>query len=108
MQAIHDGAMRILEEIGIEFLNPEAVEYLRASGGCEIDGENVRMGRDFVMEMIAKAPAQLDDHAAQPRPGGHHRRRHLNFGNVSSPPNYWDSNTRPQGARHARACAGTC
>ena len=32
--AIHDGAMRILEEIGIEFLNPEAVEILRASGGC--------------------------------------------------------------------------
>ena len=39
--AIHDGAMRILEEIGIEFLNPEAVAILRGSGGCEITGENV-------------------------------------------------------------------
>ena len=77
VQAVHDGAMRILEEIGIEFLNPEAVEILRASGGCEINGENVRMGRDFVMEMIAKAPGKLDHHAAQPGPamtmgGGNH------------------------------------
>ena len=35
--AIHDGAMRILEEIGIEFLNPEALEILREAG-CTIDG----------------------------------------------------------------------
>ncbi len=27
--AIHDGAMRILEDIGIEFLNPEACAILR-------------------------------------------------------------------------------
>ncbi len=88
--AIHDGAMRILEEIGIEFLNPEAIEYLRASGGCEINGENVRMGRDFVMEMIAKAPEQWTITPRNPDRqltiGGNH----LNFGNVSSPPSYWD------------------
>ena len=57
--AIHDGAMRILEEIGIAFLNPEAVEILRASGGCEIDGDTIRMGRDFVMEMVGKALAAI-------------------------------------------------
>ena len=90
VQAIHDGAMRILEEIGIEFLNEEAVEILRSSGGCTINGENVRMGRDFVMEMIAKAPRQWQITPRNPdrriTMGG----RHLNFGNVSSPPSYWD------------------
>src|SRR6056297_2627185 len=90
MAAIHDGAMRILEEIGIAFLNPEAVEILRASGGCTIDGENVRMGREFVMEMVAKAPAQWTITPRNPNRtltiGGNH----LNFGNVSSPPSYWD------------------
>ena len=30
VQAIHDGAMRVLEEIGIEFLNEEAREVLKA------------------------------------------------------------------------------
>ncbi len=49
--AIHDGAMRILEEIGIEFLHPDAVETFRQAG-CIIDGENVRMGRDMVMEQV--------------------------------------------------------
>jgi len=93
VQAVHDGAMRILEEIGIEFLNPEAVEILRASGGCTINGENVRMGRDFVMEMIAKAPEQWTitprNPAREITMGG----PHLNFGNVSSPPSYWDLTT---------------
>src|SRR6056297_325453 len=90
VQAVHDGAMRILEEIGIEFLNPEALEILRAAGGCEINGENVRMGRDFVMEMIGKAPESWTitprNPARQLTIGGNH----LNFGNVSSPPSYWD------------------
>ncbi|EDM71665.1 trimethylamine methyltransferase family protein [Roseobacter sp. AzwK-3b] len=88
--AIHDGAMRILEEIGIEFLNPEALEVLRGSGGCTIRGENVRMGRDFVMDMIAKAPREWTitprNPARQLAIGG----RNMVFGNVSSPPNYWD------------------
>ena len=89
VQAIHDGAMRILEEIGIEFLNAEALEILREAG-CIIDGENVRMGRDWVMEMVAKAPSQFDITPRNPDRkitlgGGH-----ILFGNVSSPPNYWD------------------
>ena len=88
--AIHDGAMRILEEIGIEILNPEALELFRADGGCTIEGENVRMGRDYVMEMIAKAPDSWDITPRNPERkitiGG----KHLNFGNVSSPPSYWD------------------
>jgi len=90
--AVHDGAMRILEEIGLEILNPEALEIFRASGGCTIDGENVRMGRDYVMEHIAKAPSQW---TITPRNvdrkltvGGNN----LLFGNVSSPPSYWDMN----------------
>lgn len=92
IQAIHDGAMRILEEIGIEFLNPEAIEILRASGGCTINGENVRMGRDFVMEMIAKAPAEFTITPRNPDRAITIGGRHLNFGNVSSPPSYWDMN----------------
>ncbi|PCI03415.1 MAG: methyltransferase [Hyphomicrobiales bacterium] len=87
--AIHDGAMRILEEIGIEFLNPEAVEILRAAD-CIIDGTNVRMGRDLVMEQLKHAPSSFTitprnrDHAITI--GG----KNLVFGNVSSPPNCSD------------------
>ena len=89
VQAIHDGAMRILEEIGIEFLNEEAVELFKQAG-CTVDGTNVKMGRDWVMEMIAKAPEQFDITPRNPDRkltlgGGH-----ILFGNVSSPPNYFD------------------
>ena len=89
IEAIHEGAMRILEEIGIEFYNEEAIGILREAG-CTIDGDNVRMGRDFVMEMVGRAPNKFTitprnpDHKIEV--GG----RTMLFGNVSSPPNYWD------------------
>ncbi|SPH22287.1 hypothetical protein ASD8599_03031 [Ascidiaceihabitans donghaensis] len=89
VEAIHDGAMRILEEIGIEFLNPEALEILREAG-CTIDGENVRMGREFVMEMVAKAPSEFTITPRNPDRAITIGGNNLNFGNVSSPPNYWD------------------
>ena len=90
--AIHDGAMRILEDIGIEFLNPEACAILRQAG-CTVTGENVRMGRDFVMEMVAKAPSQWTLTPRNPDRelivGG----PYMLFGAVSSPPSYWDIKT---------------
>ena len=89
VEAIHDGAMRILEEIGIVFLHPGACEILRKAG-CTVDGENVRMGRDMVMEWVGKAPSEF---TLTPRNPDHRITvggRNLLFGNVSSPPNYYD------------------
>ncbi|KPD12800.1 methyltransferase [Phaeobacter sp. 11ANDIMAR09] len=101
--AIHDGAMRILEEIGIVFLNPEALEILKEAG-CRVEGDLVRMGRDFVMEMVGKAPSQF---TITPRNqertipiGGNN----LLFGNVSSPPNYWDLDLNKKVAGNREQC----
>ncbi|EYD77634.1 Trimethylamine methyltransferase family protein [Rubellimicrobium mesophilum DSM 19309] len=92
VEAIHDGAMRILEEIGIEFLNEEALGLFRQAG-CKVEGTNVRMGRDWVIEMVRRAPSEFTITPRNPERelpiGG----RHLLFGNVSSPPNYWDLET---------------
>ena len=91
LQAIHEGAMRVLEEIGIEFLNKEAKRILRAAG-CTVttNSDNVCMDRNFVMEQVAKAPSQF---TITPRNlekrvevGG----PHMVFVNVSSPPNCSD------------------
>ena len=57
--AIHNGAMTILEDIGIEFLNEEALALFKKAG-CTVNGTNVRMGREWVMEMVGHAPAQFD------------------------------------------------
>ncbi|MCV2890216.1 trimethylamine methyltransferase family protein [Ruegeria aquimaris] len=89
VEAIHDGAMRILEEIGIAFYNEEALALFRQAG-CKVDGDVVRMGRDWVMEMVAKAPREFTLTPRNPdrtlKIGGNV----ILFGNVSSPPNYWD------------------
>jgi len=85
--AIHDGAMRVLEEIGIDMLNPEAVRLLVAAGATA-KGERVFMDRGMVMEYVAKAPPQFTLTPRNPERklviGGNH----VVFGNVSSPPNY--------------------
>ena len=89
VHAIHDGAMRILEEIGIEFLNDEAQELFRQAG-CKVEGTNVKMGRDWVMEMVGKAPAHFTLTPRNPDRELIIGKGHIVFGNVSSPPNYYD------------------
>ncbi|MDH3380915.1 MAG: trimethylamine methyltransferase family protein, partial [Gammaproteobacteria bacterium] len=91
VHAIHDGAMRVLEEIGIEFLNEEAKQILKAAGCTVAAGSNnVRMDRDFVMEQVAKAPAEFTitprNESRQVTVGGDN----MIFVNVSSPPNCSD------------------
>lgn len=86
VEAIHNAAMTVLEEVGCDFLNDESKEILKQAG-CSVDGERVRMGRDFVMEMIGKAPTEFDITPRNPDRkitiGGDH----MAFVNVSSPPN---------------------
>jgi trimethylamine--corrinoid protein Co-methyltransferase len=91
VHAIHDGAMRVLEEIGIEFLHEEAKQILDKAG-CVVspDSDNVRMDRDFVMEQVRKAPSQFDitprNLGRKVSVGGDR----MLFGNVASPPNCSD------------------
>ena len=89
VEAIHDGAMRILEEIGIEFLNDESLAILK-DAGCKIDGTNVRMGRDFVMEMMEHAPSEFTITPRNPDRRLSIGGKNMVFVNVSSPPNYFD------------------
>ena len=73
VQAIHDTAMRVLEEIGIEFLNDEALAPVppdrgEGRGHQRADGPRLRDGDG------APGAAELHHHPAQPRPPDHHRR----------------------------------
>ena len=94
VEAIHNNAMRILEEVGVEFLNKEAVDIFRKEG-CTIENETesgalVKMDRAWVMEKIALAPESFNLTPRNPDReiivGGNH----ITFGNVSSPPNCHD------------------
>ncbi len=89
VQRIHDGAMRILQEIGILFLHADAKAILKTAG-CKVDPDSdcVWMDRDFVMEQVAKAPSRFDIVPRNPNRritiGGNK----VVFSNVGSPPNY--------------------
>jgi len=94
VEAIHDAAMKRLEQIGIEFLNLDAVEILKKAG-CSVsnetnDGALVKFDRALVMEKIALAP---DSFSITPRNsereviiGG----KNVAFTAIASPPNCSD------------------
>ncbi|MEM7747947.1 MAG: trimethylamine methyltransferase family protein, partial [Pseudomonadota bacterium] len=89
--AIHNAAMRILEEIGIDFLHDDAIAELRTAG-CEIDanGITVRMDRAFVMEKVRLAPDQFTMTPRNPDREVSVGGNSMSFVNVSSPPNVMD------------------
>ncbi len=89
VEAIHKGALHILSEIGVEFLNDEALALFQQAG-CRVDGANVRMDGDFVMEMLARAPGAFTITPRNPDRAVRIGDRHLAFVNVSSPPASWD------------------
>ena len=60
MDVLDRGWRRILTELGVEFLLPEAVELFRAAGQT-VEGDNlVKLDPDFVLEQVAKAPRQFE------------------------------------------------
>src|SRR3954469_7798865 len=55
IETVHDQAMRILEEIGVEVGADAAIDLLQ-DAGQSVEGTRVRMDRGFVMDQVAKAP----------------------------------------------------
>ena len=57
IEAIHESALRVLQELGIKILLPEARERFRAAGALvDDDSEMVRIGRDIVESALETAP----------------------------------------------------
>ena len=67
VEAIHQASLTILEEIGMDFLEPEARRLLKVAGADVREGsERVRLGRDFIASAIASAPSAFTLHARNP------------------------------------------
>ena len=65
VEAIHEQAMTILEEIGVDFLHEQARDVFKREG-MAIDGDRVRFDRAFVLEQAAKAPETFELQARNP------------------------------------------
>ena len=80
------GWRRIVSELGIEFLLPEAVELFRAAGQ-QVEGDHlVKLDPDFVLEQVALAPRQFELQARNPERSAHIGGDHMVFSPVYGPP----------------------
>lgn len=88
---LDDASLRILEEIGIDFLDAEALELWRAAGAkVDLGAQHVWIDRGLVRELVGRAPRQFRLRARNPERtltiGGNH----VNFATVGGAPFYSD------------------
>jgi trimethylamine--corrinoid protein Co-methyltransferase len=65
LEELERGWRRIVSELGIEFLHADALEYLRTAGQ-NVEGELVKFDPDWILEQVAKAPAEFTLQARNP------------------------------------------
>lgn len=64
-ELIHDAALRVIEEIGVEFRDDAALELWRRAG-ARVEGPRVRASRELVMALVGTAPREFVHHARNP------------------------------------------
>jgi trimethylamine---corrinoid protein Co-methyltransferase len=94
MEVIDRGWRRLVSEIGIEFLLPEAVQILKKAGQTVDDENRVRFDPEFILEQVAKAPREFELQARNPEHTVHIGGDHMVFAPVYGPPFIREENTR--------------
>ncbi len=91
IESIHESALEVLEEIGVNFLLDEGCVILK-SAGVDVEEENprVRLDRHFIEEQVAKAPAEWTLHARNPAHNRIFGGSYSNFLPVGGNPNISD------------------
>ena len=85
MDVLDRGWRRIVSELGIEFMLPEAVEYFRAAGQ-KVEENKVFLDPEFVLEQVAKAPREFELQARNPEKSVHIGGDNMVFSGVYGPP----------------------
>lgn len=62
---IDDASMTILEEVGVDFRDPIALEQWKTAG-ADVQGERVRFDRAMIRELVSSVPETLTLHARDP------------------------------------------
>lgn len=91
IEQIHQASLRILEQIGIDFLLPEALDILRkAHADTKPGDQRVRFDRGLIESSIATAPSQFTLYARNPDHNLIIGGNYINFGSVGSAPHASD------------------
>ena len=81
MAELDRGWRRIVSELGVDFLHPEALAALEAAGQ-KVEGELVKFDPDWILEQVAKAPREFELQARNPERNIHVGGKHMAFGAV--------------------------
>jgi trimethylamine--corrinoid protein Co-methyltransferase len=92
LERVHNASMHILEEIGLDFLDDEALA-LWDKAGAKVDHKNrhVWIDRGLLLETIAQAPAEFTLTARNPAYSLQIGGNNINFATVGAAPYYSDS-----------------
>jgi trimethylamine--corrinoid protein Co-methyltransferase len=89
IETIHRQSLKVLEDIGMDMIYPEARQIF-AKAGARIAGDRVRIGRDIIEEALKTPPSEFTFYARNPahniRIGG----KWIAFAPVGGPPNCSD------------------
>ena len=89
IETIHRQSLKVLEEIGMDILYPEARDILGKAGAI-VEGERVRIGGDIVEEALKTPPSEFTFHARNPAHNLKIGGRNIVFAPVGGPPNCSD------------------
>ena len=91
LDLIHDGSMRILEDIGLEVLNERALGLYEADGAkVDWDLQRVYLSRERVLDRLQTVPSQFTLHARNSERNKLIGGNAINFTTVASAPNSSD------------------
>lgn len=91
LESIHDASLKVLREIGVEVLHPEARRIMKEHGADVREGsERVRFDGDMLLELIAHAPSQFTLHARNPEHDLTFGGNNIIFAQMGSAPNCSD------------------
>ncbi|TIR64131.1 MAG: trimethylamine methyltransferase, partial [Mesorhizobium sp.] len=65
VELIHEESLKILEEVGCEFRDDEAIALWKAAG-ADVKDTRVRIDRALLMELVSKVPPEFTLNARNP------------------------------------------
>jgi trimethylamine--corrinoid protein Co-methyltransferase len=99
LESIHHASLRVLKEIGMDFLHDDARALLK-DAGADVRGERVHFEPELIEHLIDTAPAQFTFHGRGPGQSHVVGGDNMLFSPVGSPPNCHDmDNGRRTGTR---------
>ncbi|MGE3875832.1 MAG: trimethylamine methyltransferase family protein, partial [Parvibaculaceae bacterium] len=105
VEAIHDTALTILEEIGMKVLEPRARAFFKSAGASIDESElRIRFDRAMIRELVAKAPGEFALRARNPARNVRVGNRHAIFSSVGGPAYVSDLERGRRAGTYAEMC----